>query len=97
MGTQKFNVPMEAPNDDNDGSDAVCNAFEFAEALYWHCVHNYDGMSSLEYLIHCNLEFTPSPFATDTNPENMFLTLFGDDCMMEFIADNHAELLSIIP
>ena len=97
LGSKYLGIPMEVPNDDNDGSDAVGNAFDFADALYWHCVHNYNGMSSLEYWvrIQCKLEYKPSILANDVREDNSIIDIYGDDIMAGFIDANRNELLAI--
>jgi hypothetical protein len=95
LGSKYLGIPMEAPNDDNDGSDAVCNAFDFADALYWHCVNNYNGIGSLEYWIHCNLEYKPSILANGVSEDNSIINNFCDGIIEEFIGANRSELLAI--
>ena len=95
LGSKYLGIPMEAPNDDNDGSDAVCNAFDFVNALYWHCVNNYDGMNSIEYWIQCNLEYKPGASENGVYPDNSVVGLFGVCTMPYFIHEYFHKLAYI--
>ena len=84
--SQHFALPIAAPNEDNDGSDAVCNAFYFMDALYWFLFYATDEKyEELEAWMLTKSTYSPSPLAGDVESDNIFIDMFGDNAIKEFL------------
>ena len=91
LGSEYLRMPMSLGTDD----DAAFNAMEFAQALYWHCVQNYDGMGSIEYWIQCNLGYKPSIMENGVSADNSIVDIYGDSTISYFIHEYFHRLNNI--